>query len=73
MLTYITPGSLATKAMGQAFKAPWNVLPADEKVSFEKKARDHVAKQDIMQECISDALRKEHGGNCSRSFQRSHP
>jgi hypothetical protein len=36
---------------------------------FEKKSRDHLAKQEIMQECITDALRKQEGGNCSRSFQ----
>jgi hypothetical protein len=27
-----------------------------------------MAKQALMQECIVDALRKETGGNCQRSF-----
>jgi hypothetical protein len=33
-----------------------------------KKARDHLMKQETMIDCITDALRKEKGGNCSRSF-----
>jgi hypothetical protein len=47
----------------------WEELTDEEKIPFEKQSRDHLAKQDIMQECITDALRKEQGGNCSRSFQ----
>jgi hypothetical protein len=27
-----------------------------------------MAKQDLMKECIRDALVKEKGGNCSRSY-----
>jgi hypothetical protein len=46
----------------------WTSLPAEEKIPFEKKARDHMAKQALMQECITDALRKETGGNFQRSF-----
>jgi hypothetical protein len=33
-----------------------------------KKARDHLAKQSIMQEAVTHALQKEKGGNCSRSY-----
>ena len=47
----------------------WENLPDEDKIPFNKKARDHVAKQEIMQECITDALKKSKGGNCSRSFQ----
>ncbi len=35
---------------------------------FQKKARDHLAKQQYMKECITDALRKDEGGNCCRSY-----
>ncbi len=39
-----------------------------ERQPFERKKREHMAKQELMQECISDALSKEKGGNCSRSY-----
>ena len=55
--------------MRATFKVKWENLSDEDKIPFDKKARDHVAKQEIMQECITDALRKEQGGNCSRSFQ----
>jgi hypothetical protein len=55
--------------MRATFKEKWDNLSEEDKILFDKKARDHVAKQEIMQECITDALRKEKGGNCSRSFQ----
>jgi hypothetical protein len=51
-----------------ALKMEWLSLTGDEKVPFEKQARDHVAKQALMKECITDALRKQKGGNCSRSY-----
>jgi hypothetical protein len=35
---------------------------------MKEKKRDHMAKQDFMKECISDALQKHEGGNCMRSF-----
>jgi hypothetical protein len=46
----------------------WGSLSDDEKSPYEKKARDHLAKQQVMKECITDALRKSKGGNCSRSY-----
>jgi hypothetical protein len=35
---------------------------------FEKKQRDHLAKQCLMKESITDALQKAKGGNCVRSY-----
>jgi hypothetical protein len=55
--------------MRATFKEKWDNLSDEDKIPFNKKARDHVAKQGIMQECITDALKKTKGGNCSRSFQ----
>jgi hypothetical protein len=55
--------------MRATFKVKWDNLSDEDKIPFNKKARDHVAKQEIMQECITDALKKSNGGNCSRSFQ----
>ncbi len=46
----------------------WGELTDEEKIPYEKKSRDHLAKQDLMKDAIVDALRKEKGGNCSRSF-----
>jgi hypothetical protein len=43
-------------------------MPVDAKVPYEKKARDHLAKQGLMKERITDALKKQQGGNCSRSY-----
>jgi hypothetical protein len=40
----------------------------EDRPPFEKKARDHLAKQSVMKEAVTHALRKEHGGNCSRSY-----
>ncbi len=39
-----------------------------ERIPYFKKARDHLAKQSIMKEAVVDALQKEKGGNCSRSY-----
>jgi hypothetical protein len=50
------------------FKAKWLILPNEEQTPFEKKKRDHMAKQGTMRECITDALHKSEGGNCSRSY-----
>jgi hypothetical protein len=52
----------------QSLREEWATLTAEQKVPFEKKARDHMAKQALMKECITDALRKKTGGNCQRSF-----
>ena len=30
--------------------------------------RDHLAKQELMKDCIVDALQKDKGGNCVRSY-----
>jgi hypothetical protein len=43
-------------------------LTDEDKEPYAKKARDHQAKQNLMKECIVDALRKAKGGNCSRSY-----
>ncbi len=51
-----------------ALKAKWDTLTAEEKIPFEKQQRDHLAKQNIMKESITDALQKEKGGNCVRSY-----
>jgi hypothetical protein len=52
----------------ESLKEKWLTLTDEEKIPFEKKKRDHMAKQGIMKECITNALRKEKGGNCSRSY-----
>jgi hypothetical protein len=49
-------------------KEQWLTLGEEEKEPYEKKTRDALAKQELMKECITDALRKEQGGNCSRSY-----
>ena len=51
-----------------ALKEKWITLTEEEKIPYEKKMREHMVKQDLMRECITDALRKEEGGNCSRSY-----
>ena len=52
----------------QKLKEQWLTLTDEEKIPFQKRARDHIAKQQYMKECITDALRKDQGGNCSRSY-----
>ncbi len=49
-------------------KEKWLTLDEEEKIPNEKQTRDHLAKQSLMKECITDALRKQQGGNCSRSY-----
>jgi hypothetical protein len=49
-------------------KEKWVSLTEDDKLPSEKKARDHMAKQALMKECITDALRKQTGGNRLRSY-----
>ncbi len=53
-------------------KEKWSTLSAEDKEPFERKKRDHLARQGVMQECITDALQKEKGGNCvhMRVWQR---
>jgi hypothetical protein len=57
----------------QKLKKKWLTLSDEEKMPFQKKARDHIGKQQYMKECITDALRKDQGGNCSRSYNSTHP
>ena len=56
------------KAKRETLKEKWKTLGADEKLPFERKRREHMAKQHLMKECISEALMKQKGGNCSRSY-----
>ena len=49
-------------------KEKWLTLTDEDKAPYEKKARDHLVKQELMKECIVDSLRKAKGGNCSRSY-----
>ena len=56
------------KVKRDALKLKWVNLTDDAKIPYEKQARDHLAKQSLMKECITDALRKQRGGNCSRSY-----
>jgi hypothetical protein len=44
-------------------KEKWSTLSDKEKEPFEKKKRDHLARQGVMNECITDALQKDKGGN----------
>jgi hypothetical protein len=49
-------------------KEKWLTLSEEEKEPYEKRARDQMAKQQFMKESITDALKKDEGGNCSRSY-----
>ena len=58
----------AKKLQRESFKLRWFNLTEEERIPYEKQARDYLAKQELMKECINtDALRKQQGGNCSRS------
>ncbi len=56
------------KAQREKLNDKWKTLGEDEKLSFERKRREHMAKQHLMKEYISEALMKQKGGNCSRSY-----
>ncbi len=56
------------KVQRETLKLKWVNLTDEERIPFEKKNRDHLAKQELMKECITDALRKQQGGNCFRSY-----
>jgi hypothetical protein len=59
----------AKKLQRESFKLRWFNLTEEERIPYEKQARDYLAKQELMKECINtDALRKQQGGNCSRSY-----
>jgi hypothetical protein len=40
----------------------------EEKIPYDKMQRDHMAKQAHMKDAITDALSKQKGGNCVRSY-----
>ena len=40
----------------------------EEKIPFERKRREHMAKQELMKESVSDALIARKGGNSVRSY-----
>jgi hypothetical protein len=56
------------KAHRENLKEKWKTLGEEEKEPFERKQREHMAKQKLMKECITEALAKQKGGNCSRSY-----
>ena len=58
----------SSKAQRNKLKEQWLTLGDEEKEPYEKKTRDALTKQELMKECITDALRKQQGGNCSRSY-----
>jgi hypothetical protein len=50
------------------YQQKWEDLSPVDRVPYEKKARDHLAKQSVMKEAVVNALQKDKGGNCSRSY-----
>ncbi len=50
-------------------KKQWQALTKEDKVPFEKMARDHHARQPMIKDSIVDALQKKMGGNCLRSYR----
>ncbi len=66
MMYVFHPLMLQLKKM--ELKEKWSTLSDKEKEPFEKRKRDHLARQGVMKECITDALQKQKGGNCVRSF-----
>ena len=62
----LPPPFLQKKKM--ELKEKWSTMSDKEKEPFEKRKRDHLARQGVMKECISDALQKQKGGNCVRSY-----
>jgi hypothetical protein len=46
-------------------KGDWNAMSAEEKEPFEKIARDKHVRQALMAECVTEALQKKKGGNCT--------
>jgi hypothetical protein len=49
-------------------KEKWKTLTEHEKIPFERKRREHMAKQELMKESVSDALIARKGGNSVRSY-----
>ncbi len=56
------------KLKKQNLKDKWATLTEEEKIPFEKMQRDHMAQQAHMKDAITDALSKQKGGNCVRSY-----
>ncbi len=56
------------KLKKQNLKEKWSTLTEEEKRPFEKMQRDHMTKQALMKDAITDALSKQKGGNCVRSY-----
>jgi hypothetical protein len=56
------------KIKKQTLKEKWATLTEEERIPFEKMKSDHMAKQSLMKESITDALSKQKGGNCVRSY-----
>jgi hypothetical protein len=50
------------------FQQKWEDVSPTDRVPYEKKARDQLAKQSVMKEAVVAALQKDKGGNCSRSY-----
>jgi hypothetical protein len=48
--------SNSCKGQRETLKLKWTNLTDEERIPFEKKTRDHLAKQELMKECITDAL-----------------
>jgi hypothetical protein len=59
----------AKKNQRQITKRAWTYLLEEDKVAYEKMARDHQARQPFIKECLVDALQKKKKGNCTRSFR----
>jgi hypothetical protein len=60
--------SLSLQKQKAVYQQRWENVSKDERVAYEKKARDHLAKQSVMKEAVIDALQKEKGGNYQRSY-----
>jgi hypothetical protein len=50
------------------YQQKWEDVSEEDRVPYEKKARDHLAKQSVMKEAVTHALQKEKEGNCLRSY-----
>ncbi len=68
MSYYIIDLYLSLQKQRKVYQLRWESVSQEEKVPFEKKARDHLAKQSVMKEAVVDALQKEKGENYQRSY-----
>jgi hypothetical protein len=59
---------VAKKTQKQFYRQKWGDVSVKEREPYEKQSRDHLEKQKVMQEAVTDALQKVKGGNCSRSY-----